>query len=104
VAQRPDRAHLDHSLVPRRHPDGGAAGVVVIASHGLLHARLKASLAGADRELGFVSGERLDAESSRQVPANNDRPVLGPWRPPEAAPDADQEKAAGTISATAGGH
>jgi hypothetical protein len=39
-----------------RHPDGRAAGVVVIESVGLLHARLKASLAGADRELEFVSG------------------------------------------------
>ena len=52
-----------------RHPDG-AAGVVVIESHGLLHARLKASLAGADRDLEFVSGHKLDQDSTRQIPAN----------------------------------
>jgi hypothetical protein len=39
-------------------------------SHGLLHARLKASLAGADRELEFVSAHRLDQESAGQIPAN----------------------------------
>jgi hypothetical protein len=33
-----------------RHSDGRAAGVVVIESSGLLHARLKASLAGAVRQ------------------------------------------------------
>jgi hypothetical protein len=38
------------------HPDGRAAGVVVIESAGLLHARLKAALASADRDLEFVSG------------------------------------------------
>jgi hypothetical protein len=32
-----------------RHLDGRAAGVVVIESTGLLHARLEALLAGADR-------------------------------------------------------
>jgi hypothetical protein len=51
-----------------RHPD--AAGVVVIESHGLLHARLKASLAGADRGLEFASGHQLDLESAGQIPAN----------------------------------
>jgi hypothetical protein len=39
-----------------RHHDGRAAGVIVVESNGLLHARLKASLAGADRGLEFVSG------------------------------------------------
>jgi hypothetical protein len=53
-----------------RHPDGSAAGVVVIGSGDLLHARLKASLAGADRGLEFVSGHRLDQESSGHIPAN----------------------------------
>jgi hypothetical protein len=38
-----------------RHPDGRAAGVVVIESGDLLHARLRAALAGADRELEFAS-------------------------------------------------
>jgi hypothetical protein len=45
-----------------RHPEG--AGVVVIESHGLLHARLKASLAGADRAVEFVSGHKLDPVSA----------------------------------------
>jgi hypothetical protein len=53
-----------------RHSDGSAAGVVVIESRGLLHARLKASLAGADRGLEFVSGQQLDQDSARQIPAN----------------------------------
>jgi hypothetical protein len=42
------------------HPDGRAASVVVIESRGLLHARLKASLAGANRGLEFASGQQLD--------------------------------------------
>jgi putative tryptophan/tyrosine transport system substrate-binding protein len=41
------------------YPDARAAGVVLIESTGLLHARLKASLAGADRDLEFVSGHKL---------------------------------------------
>jgi hypothetical protein len=54
-----------------RHPDGRAAGVVVIESRGgLLHARLKAVLAGADRDLEFVSGHKLDQDSTRQIPEN----------------------------------
>jgi hypothetical protein len=50
------------------HPDG--PGVVVIESRGLLHARLKASLASADRGLAFVSGHQLDPISAAQIPAN----------------------------------
>jgi hypothetical protein len=53
-----------------RYPNGRVAGVVVIESAGLLHARLKAALAGADRELEFASGHQLDPESAVQVPAN----------------------------------
>jgi hypothetical protein len=53
-----------------RHHDGRTAGVVVIESHGLLHARLMASLAGADRGLEFASGRRLDQESAGQILAN----------------------------------
>jgi hypothetical protein len=53
-----------------RHPYGRAGGVVVIESADLLHARLKASLAGADRELGFASGHRLDPVSAEMIPAN----------------------------------
>jgi hypothetical protein len=52
-----------------RHPDCRAAGVVVIESDGLLHARFKAALAGADRELEFASGHPLDQESADQIPA-----------------------------------
>jgi hypothetical protein len=48
-----------------RHPDGG---VVVIESRGPLHARLVASLAGADRGLEFVSGHKLDEESTIAYP------------------------------------
>jgi hypothetical protein len=53
-----------------RYPNGRVASVVVIESHGLLHARLKAALAGADRELQFVSGHKLDKESASQIPEN----------------------------------
>jgi hypothetical protein len=53
-----------------RHSDGRIAGVVVIQSRGLFHARLKASLAGADRELEFASGHQLDPLSAEQIPSN----------------------------------
>jgi hypothetical protein len=58
-----------------RYPNGRVGGVVVIESIGLLHARLKASLAGADRELEFASGHQLDPISAQLIPANNDRQV-----------------------------
>jgi hypothetical protein len=45
-------------------------GVVVVESRGLLHARLMASLTGADQGLEFASGPQLDPESAGQVPAN----------------------------------
>jgi hypothetical protein len=53
-----------------RHSDGSAAGAVVIVSGDLLHARLKASLAGADRELEFAFGHQLDPVSAEMIPAN----------------------------------
>jgi hypothetical protein len=53
-----------------RHSNGRAAGVVVVESGDLLHARLKAALAGADRELEFASGHQLDQESADQIPAD----------------------------------
>ena len=53
-----------------RNSDGPAAGVVVIESRGLLHARLKASLSGANRGLGFVSGHQLNPLSAELIPAN----------------------------------
>jgi hypothetical protein len=66
-----------------RHPDGRAAGVVVIESRsGLLHARLKAALAGADRDLEFVSGHKLDSESAGQIPANMIGQLLLKKKPP----------------------
>ena len=52
-----------------RHPDGRAAGVVVVDSPDLLHARFKAALAGADRKLDFASGHKLDPASADQIPA-----------------------------------
>jgi hypothetical protein len=53
-----------------RYPDGRVGGVVVIEAPDLLHARFRAELAGADRELEFASGHQLDPESARQVPAD----------------------------------
>jgi hypothetical protein len=53
-----------------RYPDGRVAGVVVIESTDLLHARLEAALTGIDRELEFASGHQLDPESARRVPAD----------------------------------
>ena len=55
MAKKPEAPNL--FWLTYRHSDGGAVGVVVIESVGLLHARLVASLAGADRELEFVSGQ-----------------------------------------------
>jgi len=52
-----------------RHPNGRAAGVVVIESGDLLHARFKAALAGADRKLDFASCHQLDPASVDQIPA-----------------------------------
>jgi hypothetical protein len=49
---------------------GSAAGVVVIQSADLLHARLKVALAGANHNLEFVSGHKLDQESAGQIPEN----------------------------------
>jgi hypothetical protein len=46
------------------------AGVVVVESRGLLHARLMVSLSGADRGLEFASGHQLDPESAGQIPAD----------------------------------
>jgi hypothetical protein len=54
-----------------RRADSRPAGVVVMETRGLLHARLKASLAGADRELEFrVRTHQLDPLSAKQIPAN----------------------------------
>jgi hypothetical protein len=52
-----------------RHADGRAAGVVVFDASDLIHARLKAALAGADEGLEFVSGHQLHHTSARQVPS-----------------------------------
>jgi hypothetical protein len=63
MAKKPEPPKL--FWITYRHSDGRAAGVVVIESNGLLHARLKASLAGADRELEFASGHQLDRSAPR---------------------------------------
>jgi hypothetical protein len=68
MAEKPEPPKLFWLIY--RHSDGSAAGVVVIESRGLLHARLKASLAGVDRGLEFVSGQQLDQDRARQIPAN----------------------------------
>jgi hypothetical protein len=57
-------------LTYRRSDDRAAVSVVVIESTGILHARLNAALAGADRDVEFVSAHQLDPESARHVPAN----------------------------------
>jgi hypothetical protein len=68
MAKKPQSSKL--FWLTYRYPDGRAAGVVVIEFRALLHARLKASLAGADRELEFASGQQLDPLSAEQIPAN----------------------------------
>jgi hypothetical protein len=68
MANKPQSPKL--SWLTYRDPDGRSAGVVVIESGDLLHARLKASLAGADRELEFASGQQLDPLSAEQIPVN----------------------------------
>jgi hypothetical protein len=87
-----------------RHSDGRASGVVVIESRDLLHARLKASLAGADRGLEFASAHQLDPLSAEQIPANMIGRLLDDGDPPEAPADARQEEAACAIGATADSH
>jgi hypothetical protein len=53
-----------------RHLNGRAAGVVVIESGDLIHARLRASLSGADRGLDFAGSHEIDKASARQIPAD----------------------------------
>jgi hypothetical protein len=80
MGKRPEPPHL--LWLTYRHTDGRAVGVAVIESTGLLHPRLKASLAGADRRpefrspdlvkscLEFASGHQLDRKSAGHIPAN----------------------------------
>jgi hypothetical protein len=68
MAKKPESPKL--FWLTYRHPDGRTASVVVIESRGLLHARLMASLVGADLGLEFASGQQLDPESAGQIPAN----------------------------------
>ena len=42
--------------------------VVIVEAEALVAARMKAALAGLDRELEFDSGLELDETSSRQIP------------------------------------
>jgi hypothetical protein len=87
-----------------RYPDGRAAGVVVIESRGLLHARLKASLAGADRGLEFASGHQLDLESAGQIPANMIGRFLDDGDLTKLHRVLSKKKAACAIRATTDGH
>jgi hypothetical protein len=68
MAKKPEPPNL--FWLTYRHSDRGVAGVAVIESGDLLHARLRASLAGADRELDFASGHQLDPETAGQIPTN----------------------------------
>jgi hypothetical protein len=70
-------------LVDLPPPDGRVAGAVVIECHGLLHARLRAALAGADRDLEFVSGHSSTRRARQR--------------------EAGQEEAAGAIGEAADG-
>jgi hypothetical protein len=58
-----------------RHPDGH--GVVVIESTGLLHARLKASLADVDRGLEFTSGHQPNRRSRERLQDHQQGYCLG---------------------------
>jgi hypothetical protein len=53
-----------------RHPNGRAAGVVVIESNALIHARLKAAVYGLDKGLDFAGAHELDQASAKQIPAS----------------------------------
>jgi hypothetical protein len=53
-----------------RYPDGRFAGAVVVESGDLIHARLRASLSGADRGLDFAGSHEIDKASARQIPAD----------------------------------
>jgi hypothetical protein len=68
MAKKPEPPHL--FWLTYRRPDGRAAGLVVVESRGLLHARLMASLSGTDQGLEFASGHQLDPESASQIPAS----------------------------------
>jgi hypothetical protein len=51
-----------------REPDGRFAGVVVIESNALIHARMQTTLAGLDDRLEFASSHKLDQASAQQIP------------------------------------
>jgi hypothetical protein len=72
MAKKPELPNL--FWLTYRHPDGRPAGVVVIESHGF-STRLKASLAGADKGLGFVSGQKLAPPQRRAGRGDHDRQV-----------------------------
>jgi hypothetical protein len=57
MAKEPEPPHL--FWLTYRHSDGRAGGVVVIESHGLLHARLKASLVAPIEGLSSRPGTSL---------------------------------------------
>ncbi len=51
-----------------RHRDGQFAGAVVTEATALIIARMQAAVFGLDEGLNFVSGDKLDAASARQIP------------------------------------
>jgi hypothetical protein len=53
-----------------RLPTGGRRKRATREHSSILHARLKAALAGADRDLEFASGHQLDPLSTEQISAN----------------------------------
>jgi hypothetical protein len=100
MAKRPEPPKL--FWLTYHHSDGRAAGVAVIESHGLLHARLKASLAGADRGLEFASGHQLDPEEARRWWALSGRRGVG--TAPSWRIDAMQDKLPMHLSPRCGAH
>jgi hypothetical protein len=50
------------------HLDGRFAGVVVLESNTLIHARMKAAVPMADQRLDFAGAHQFDEVSARQIP------------------------------------
>ena len=60
-----------------RHPDGRAAGVVVMEAQALTAARMKAAGAGLDHGFDFADGHQLDEISALLIPENMIGRLLG---------------------------
>jgi hypothetical protein len=50
------------------HLDGRSAGVVVLESNTLIHARMKAAVYEADQRLDFTGAHQFDEVSARRIP------------------------------------